>query len=491
VIVRRFFEPLVAQTSYLIGCAETGDALVIDPNRDIKRYITAAAQEQLRITHVTETHIHADFVSGSRELAHRTGATLYLSDEGDKDWKYQYLGEPPREGRPASKDDANVPRVNGRLIRNGDRITVGNVIVEAVHTPGHTPEHLTFLITDGAGADQPIAAATGDFIFVGDVGRPDLLERAASVAGTMEVSARTLWHSLRDFARRDDWLQIWPGHGAGSACGKGISAIPHSTLGYERRFNWAFKVASEDEFVQQVLTDQPEPPKYFATMKRVNKEGPSLLGRFRTPSRLNDHALLDLIDRKALIIDTRPAADYAAKYVPGTLNIPLNASFVTWAGWLVPYSTDIYLIVDEATTVRMTEVVRALALIGLDRVAGILGPTAIAHAADHGATLGTVAQVTASDLAGRVASKGVTVLDVRNAVEFAEGHIPSSLHIPLGYLGDRVREVPSDKPIVVQCHSGSRSQIGASLLKKLGRQDVMNLVGGIEAWEEAGLPIER
>ena len=490
-IVRRFFEPLVAQTSYLIGCAECSEALIIDPNRDIKRYVTAAAQERLRITHVTETHIHADFVSGSRELAHRTGATLHLSDEGDKDWKYQYLGTSPKDGRPGHNNDANVPHVNGRLIRHGDRITIGNVIVEAVHTPGHTPEHLTFLITDGAAADQPIAAVTGDFIFVGDVGRPDLLERAAKVLGTMDANARTLWHSLRDFARRDDWLQIWPGHGAGSACGKGISAIPHSTLGYERRFNWAFQVASEDEFVTRVLADQPEPPKYFATMKRVNKEGPALLGRFRTPARLNDHALLDLIDRRALIIDTRPASEYAAKYVPGTFNIPLNSSFVTWAGWLIPYSSDLYLIVDEATTARMTEVVRALALIGLDRVAGILGPTAIAHAADHGAALGTVAQMTASELAGRVAEHGVTVLDVRNSVEFAGGHIPSSLHIPLGYLSDRLKEVPNDKPVVVQCHSGSRSQIGASLLKKFGRDDVINLVGGIAAWEEQGLPVER
>jgi hydroxyacylglutathione hydrolase len=486
VIVRRFFEPLVAQTSYLIGCAECEEALVIDPNRDISRYVTAAAQEGLRITHVTETHIHADFVSGSRELAHRTGAMLHLSDEGDKDWKYQYLGT-TSDGRA----DANVPHVNGRLIRHGDRITIGNVIVEAVHTPGHTPEHLTFLITDGAAADSPIAAATGDFIFVGDVGRPDLLERAANVQGTMESSARTLWRSLRDFARRDDWLQIWPGHGAGSACGKGISAVPHSTLGYERRFNWAFKAANEDEFVADVLAGQPDPPKYFATMKRVNKEGPALLGRFRTPARLNDHALLDLIERKALIIDTRPAGDYAAKYVPGTFNIPLNESFVTWAGWLVPYSTDIYLIVDEATAARMSEVVRALGLIGLDRVAGILGPTAITRAADHGATLGHVAQVTANEIANRVAAHDVTVLDVRSSSEFSEGHIPASLHIQLGYLSDRLKEVPADRPVVVQCRSGGRSQIGASLLKKLGRQEVMNLVGGLAAWEERGLPVER
>src|SRR5688572_305048 len=286
--VQRFFEPSLAQASYLIGCQQTDEAIVIDANRDVEPYIQAAAQEGLRITHVTETHIHADYVSGSRELAHRTGASLCLSDEGDKDWKYQFE--------------------HARKLKHGDRISIGNIRIDVLHTPGHTPEHLTFLITDGAAADKPIAAVTGDFIFVGDVGRPDLLERAAHYAGTMEASARTLWKSLQKFATLDDWLQIWPGHGAGSACGKGISAIPSSTLGYERRFNWAFGVKHENDFVERVLAGQPEPPTYFASMKRINKEGPALLGGFALPPRQLDDTLAAAVASGAVVVDTRPAA---------------------------------------------------------------------------------------------------------------------------------------------------------------------------------------
>lgn len=471
-IVKRFFEPLIAQTSYLIGCGSSGEAIVIDPNRDIEEYIRSAAQEKLRIAYVTDTHIHADYVSGARELARQTGATLLLSDEGDKDWKYQFASE-------------------GRLIHDGDRITIGNVKVDVVHTPGHTPEHLTYLITDGAVADRPIAAVTGDFVFVGDVGRPDLLERAANIKGTMEVGARTLWKSLQAFARHEDWLQIWPGHGAGSACGKGISAVPHTTLGYERLFNWAFKVKTEDEFVDAVLAGQPEPPRYFATMKRVNKEGPAILGGFRTPPRLDDGALPDLVAKHAFIVDTRSAADYAKGYVPGTLNIPLNASFVTWAGWLVPYDADVYLIADDATGTRMAEAVRGLALIGIDRVSGCFGASAVASAAARGTKLASVPQVEPKDIGPRLAAGDVTAIDIRNATEWAAGHLPNAIHIPLGYLSDRLNEVPAGKPVVVQCQTGNRSQIGASLLRLLGRRDVMNLAGGIVAWENAGLPVEH
>src|SRR5262245_9834809 len=333
-IVRRFYEPSIAQASYLIGCSACGEAIVIDANRDVDQYVAAAAQDHLRITHVTETHIHADYVSGSRELARRTGAALYLLDEGDADWTYQFIAE-------------------GRPVRDGDRITVGNVLVDVVHTPGHTPEHLTFLVTDGAVADRPIAAATGDFIFVGDVGRPDLLERAARIEGTMEKGARQLWASLQAFGRREDWLQIWPGHGAGSACGKGISAVPQSTLGYERRFNWAFQVKSEVGFVASVLEGQPEPPKYFAMMKTINKAGPAILGAQPAPPRLDDGALVDTVKAGGFVVDTRSAERYAAGHVPGTLNIPINGSFVTWAGWLAPYDRPIYLVVDAATAAHI------------------------------------------------------------------------------------------------------------------------------------------
>jgi hydroxyacylglutathione hydrolase len=235
-LLKRFYDPKLAQASYLVGCAATGEALVVDPNRDVDQYVTAADDEGLRISHVTETHIHADFVSGSRELAARTGAKLYLSDEGGPDWRYAF----------AAADGA-------MLLRDSDSFMVGTVRVEALHTPGHTPEHMTFLITDTATTDRPMGAFTGDFIFVGDVGRPDLLERAAKVAGTMEAGARTLYHSIQRFKGLPDWLQLWPGHGAGSACGKALGAVPSTTLGYERISNWALNAESEDAFVREVL----------------------------------------------------------------------------------------------------------------------------------------------------------------------------------------------------------------------------------------------
>jgi hydroxyacylglutathione hydrolase len=459
--VKRFFESSIAQASYMIGCQRSGEAVVIDANRDVDQYLAAAEQEGLRIAYVTETHIHADYVSGSRELAQRTGASLCLSDEGDADWKYLF----PHD----------------RKLKDGDRITIGNVTLDVRHTPGHTPEHLTFLVTDGAAADRPIAAVTGDFVFVGDVGRPDLLERAANIKGTMEKGARVLWRSLQKFAANEDWLQIWPGHGAGSACGKGISAIPSSTLGYERRFNWAFQIKTEDEFVAGVLAGQPEPPLYFATMKKVNKEGPAILGGFHAPTRLDAAHLPELLARGVLVIDTRPANEYAAGHLAGTINIPLNAAFVSRAGWLIRAS-EFYLIVDAATAAaRLEEVARSLAMIGIDRISGYFDAAAVQG-------YRTIAQIDVAALAKRAPS--VTIVDVRGATEWAEGHIPGALHIPLGYLEDRAAEIPTGRPIVLQCQSGARSAVAASLLERQGFANVINLSGGITAWAAAGLPIE-
>jgi hydroxyacylglutathione hydrolase len=469
VIVRRFYEPALAQASFLFGCGASGQAIVIDPQRDVDVYIHAASADNLRITHVTETHIHADFLSGSRELANRTGALLLLSDEGDASWKYAFASE-------------------GQLIRNGDRIIVGNIKIDVVHTPGHTPEHLSFLITDGAVADVPIAAATGDFIFVGDVGRPDLLERAANIKGTMEQSARTLYRSLQAFNRYEEWLQIWPGHGAGSSCGKGISAVPHSTLGYERRFNWAFRMPSEDAFVANVLAGQPDPPTYFATMKRMNQEGPRLLGGFATPPRLHDADLADTVTSGGLVIDTRPAHDYASGFLAGTLNLPLTSSFVTWAGWLVPYTQDFYLLLGENAESRLPEIVRALALIGLDRIAGYFAPTALAHAPSP---LAQIREIEPTALAAMRGSETPVVIDVRHDGEWNSGHLPAAIHLPLGHLAEHLAELPKDQPLVTQCQSGNRSAIAASVLHRHGFSDVSNLVGGYAAWEHAGLPVTR
>jgi len=454
VIVKRFFEPLIAQNSYLIGCATAGQAIIIDANRDVRQYIQAALASNLLITDVTETHIHADFLSGSRELAHRTGARLCLSDEGDADWKYQFDHD--------------------RRLQHGDRMTIGNVAIDVLHTPGHTPEHLTFLVTDAAVADRPIAAITGDFVFVGDVGRPDLLEKAAKIAGTMESGARTLWRSLQQFQQYPDWLQIWPGHGAGSACGKGISAVPHSTLGYERRFNWAFTAKTEADFVTNVLSGQPDPPPYFAVMKRVNKEGPPPVSDRPVP-RLADDKLAQTVSN-ALVIDTRPAEEFAKGHVAGTLNIPLGGSFITWAGWLIPSDQDIYVVTDRIDDVR-----RALGLIGLDRIAGVFPPAAAAGNEQ-------VPQVSADELKQRLPSNDLVVVDVRNDNEWQEGHIAEAIHIPLGQLAQRVNELAASDNIVVHCQGGSRSAIAASLLQKLGRKNVANLTGGYRRWLEVQSP---
>jgi hydroxyacylglutathione hydrolase len=473
-IVKRFYDAKLAQASYLIGCPKAGAAIVIDPTRDVEAYVRTADAEGVRITHVTETHIHADFVSGARELAARTGALLLLSDEGDADWKYAY----------ATADGA-------RLIRGGDRVAVGGVQIDVVHTPGHTPEHLSFLVTDTAVANEPMAIVTGDFVFVGDVGRPDLLERAAKYAGTMENSARMLFRSLERFKAYPDWLQIWPGHGAGSACGKGLGAVPQSTVGYERRFNWSLQHTDEDVFVREVLAGQPEPPRYFAEMKRINKQGPRLLHGFSRPERIPAARLAAILASGATVIDTRHAADYAAAHVPGTINVPLDSSFTTWAGWLVPYDRDFHLIIDDTCSPCLDEAVRDLAMIGLDRLAGFFGREVIEAWRTSGREPGAVTRVTAGQLHDSLTAGRVAVVDVRGRTEWEAGHIPGAVHVPVGQLAERVGELPPDVPLVVQCRSGARSAIAVSVLESVGRWPVMDLAGGLTAWEQAGYPIER
>ena len=470
-IVRRFFDVRLAQTSYLIGCARAGTALVIDPLRDVDQYLDAAEAEGLRISHVTETHIHADFVSGAQDLAQRTGATLLLSDEGDANWKYAY-----------------AKAAGARLVKDGDEFMVGNVTVQIVHTPGHTPEHICFLITDTAAADEPIAIATGDFVFVGDVGRPDLLERAAKYEGTMEAAAHTLFRSLTKFRALPDWLQIWPGHGAGSACGKGLSAVPHSTVGYEKRFNWALQVTDEDAFVRAVLEGQPEPPTYFAQMKRINKEGPAPFDPAARPRVGGLAELRAALAAGTMVVDTRRAEAFAAGFVPGTINIPLNKSFNTWAGWFMPFDRDAVLVVENADA---GEALRELAMVGLDRVAMTIPTSVIAAAAAGGTALGTVPQIEAPALAAAMKAGSVRVLDVRGHAEWQDGHLPGATNIPVGLLPSRLAEVPSSGTLVLQCQTGGRSSIASSLLLAAGRTNIVNLTGGYEAWTAAGLPTER
>lgn len=473
-LLKRIYDPKLAQASYLIGCQATGEAVVIDPNRDVEQYVNLAEDEGLRITHVTETHIHADFVSGARELASTTGAQLYLSDEGDADWKYGFARD-----------------AGAKLVTEGDEFMVGNLRFQVMHTPGHTPEHISFLVTDTPATDRPIGILTGDFVFVGDVGRPDLLEKAAKVMNTMEMSARTLFRSLQRFKELPDHLQIWPGHGAGSACGKALGAVPQSTIGYEKIANWGLVAEDEEEFVAAVLAGQPEPPKYFAEMKRINKEGPAILGGFHRPERLTLPQLEQRLAGKEMIVDTRPAAEFAAGHIPGTINIPLNKSFNTWAGWLVPYGVSFSLIVqghDDHSAID--EAVRDLAFIGLDSISGYFNAEVVGQWAAAGHEPATAPQISPSAVNEKFQAGDVTVIDVRGHAEWEEGHLPGVPNIPVGYLAERLDEIPRDRPVVVHCQSGSRSAIAASVLRANGIRNVSNLSGGILEWRRSGLPVE-
>jgi len=453
--LRQFFDPHLAQYSYLLGCQRTGEAIIIDPLRDVDQYQAVAAENGLRLTAVAETHIHADFVSGAAELAADPAVKVLVSAEGGPDWQSEWT---------AGRD--NVVR-----LRHGDVFLVGNLEFRAVHTPGHTPEHMTYLVTDhGGGADEPMAAFTGDFIFVGDVGRPDLLESAAGVAGAMEPSARRLYHSLREFAARPDWLQILPAHGAGSACGKALGAVPGSTLGYEKRFNPALHQAltkSEDDFVASILEDQPEPPAYFASMKHVNKAGPAVTGPLSATPVLT---MAEVVNRSAdsgvVVLDTRGDRQaWLTSHLRGSLHTP-PAKFSDFAGsWLRPEDGVILLVEDPA---HAGDFVRQLLRMGFDLVLGAAPVSALPEA---GSALVTTPSPRFAELPSLLAGAAPPhVLDVRRAAEFRAGHLRGAQNIAHTRLRVRLDEVPADRPVAVHCASGVRAVGAASVLERAGRQ---------------------
>lgn len=463
-ILERVYDDMLAQASYLIASDHSDDAIVIDPVRDVERYVELAARKHLRIAYVAETHIHADFISGARELAARTGATLLLSGHGEGEWAY---------------------RTSGRLVCDGDRIELGDVTIEVRHTPGHTPEHIAFVVIDRAATDEPIGMVSGDFIFVGDVGRPDLLEHAAHARGTANALARRLFQSIHATAALPDHLQIWPGHGAGSACGRALGALPATTLGYERLANWAFQVRDEGEFVRAVLEGQPEIPPYFARMKALNRDGAP--PRDDTPLAALDLASFrETVDEGAIAIDCRGSAQFAAGHIPGVLNVPLGSSFVTWAGWLVPADRDVILLADDVDRAERARL--ALSLIGIDRVIGVAGEKV---REGWRATVGPLEGVVQVDVASIARANRREVVDVRNDAEWKAGHVPDARHLFLGSLAASIRDLSRDTPIAIHCASGTRASIAASVMQAHGFTDVANVTGGFHAWEAAGLPIDR
>ncbi|MDZ7834755.1 MAG: MBL fold metallo-hydrolase [Alkalibacterium sp.] len=406
---KSFFDKQLAQMAYLVGCQQTGDAIIIDPLRDIEDYVKAAEAEGLRITKGAETHIHADFASGLRDVNRKLKAELFVSDMGDENWKYQ-----------------NMPE-DTVYLRDGDTIEVGNITLEVLYTPGHTPESLSFLLTDkGGGSTVPMGIFSGDFLFVGDVGRPDLLESAAQMKGTTESGALDMYRTVQKAKHLPDHLQIWPGHGAGSACGKSLGAVPVSTLGYEKENNWAFQLDDEETFKKELVKDQPEPPHYFAEMKKINKlDVPKA-----TDTRIYPVAADELT---GLTIDLRPKEVYQAGHLNGTLNIPMNDNFLSYAGWFLDYDKELTFIGSKETA---DEAAKQLQLIGYDKVRGYIDPR-------HSNTKTVSLNIKAVEFIKMYRKKetDLNILDVRSRSEWDDSHLEGAERVLFGDL--LVEEIPS------------------------------------------------
>ncbi len=462
-VIETVFTEGLAQLSYLVGDTSTGQAVVIDPRRDVEVYLELARKHKLAITHALETHIHADFVSGSRELAARTGtAKIRLSVEGGA--KYGFDHEP---------------------LRDGDRINLGRVVLTARHTPGHTPEHVSFLAAEGSRPDVPFAVFSGDCLFADSVGRPDLL-------GVEETAplARKLFHSIREFyLKLDDAVRVHPGHGAGSPCGANISDRLVTTIGYERRFNPALQFEDEQKFEEFVLFTAPPEPRYYRRMKQVNAQGPEVLGglpqiRPVRPKEFADAASFE----RAQLVDNRQMLAFGGGHIAGALNIGPRAELSIWAGWMLDPQQPIYLVVRSMD--ELPDVQRQLLRVGYTNTAGFLlgGMEAWNNAA---MPLQYVQQMTVHELEQARSGQDLQVLDVRTPSEWQGGHVPGARYIFLPELESRLDLLDRNRPIAVYCDSGYRASLGASILKRNGFKDVRNVPGSWKAWTAAGLAVEQ
>ncbi|NLN34290.1 MAG: MBL fold metallo-hydrolase [Flavobacteriaceae bacterium] len=450
------YDKSLAQASYFIGCQAKGEAIVIDAQRDIDVYLEIAKQNNMKITHVTETHIHADFLCGSRELAAVTGAQMYLSDEGGEDWQYQF------------------PHIG---LKHGDKINVGNLTLEVLHTPGHTPESISFLLTDHPATDKPVMVFTGDLVFVGDIGRPDLLEKAAGLVGTQEKGAKQMYESIQRFAELPEYVQVWPAHGAGSACGKALGAVPSSTVGYEKIRNWAFQYEDDEAgFIKYLLEGQPEPPKYFAMMKHLNKVNRPLLVEVPKHPKLSKEQFLTAYHNGLKVIDTRNKTDFAKGFIPGSINIQGNNSFSTWAGWLLNYQEQFILIADDN---QIEDLTRKLMRIGLDNIYGY-----ISNVEDLELELETEDIIDIEEFKSYIGNPDAQIVDVRGLTEYETYHVEGADHVFVGTLLDNLDKFSKDKQIVIHCQSEDRATIAQSLLAKYGFKNVKNYSAGMKEWME-------
>jgi glyoxylase-like metal-dependent hydrolase (beta-lactamase superfamily II)/rhodanese-related sulfurtransferase len=457
---KQFYLGCLAHASYLIG--SEGEAAVVDPQRDVDQYIEEAEAEGLRIKYVIETHLHADFVSGHRELAARTGALIVFGHRAGAVFQH-------------------------RAVRDGDEIQVGQVALRIVETPGHTPESISVLVIDTEKSVEPQKVLTGDTLFIGDVGRPDL---AGAKGFTADEMAGMLYDSLHGkLLRLDDAVEVYPAHGAGSMCGRNISKETSSTIGEQRRFNYALKPMARAEFVRMMTIDLPEAPAYFPRDAEINRTGAATLDELPRPTALKAEEVNKLSQASHLILDVRPAQDFGAGHVPGALNIGLAGQFASWAGTLVPTATPLIIVADGDAEVD--EAVMRLARVGLESVKGFLDGGM--HAWNKaGLPLARVEQIPVDELRRLLEEQNdLQVIDVRRAVEYRDGHVPGALHAPLSELKPRVTEFDRKRPTAVICAGGYRSSAATSILCAHGFPTLYNVVGGTSGWINAGFPVKK
>jgi len=453
---RQFYLGCLAHGSYLIGSGN--EAAVVDPQRDIDIYLEDANAQGLTIKHVIETHCHADFVSGHRELAARTGAKVYFG------------------AKALAKFDF-VP------MRDGDEIAFGTVKLRFLETPGHTLESVSILVFDNEQSSTvPDMVLTGDTMFIGDVGRPDLMGAhtpATQLAGMLFDSLHKKLLTL------PDQVKVYPAHGAGSMCGRNISSETSSTIGDQRRFNYALQPMTRDDFIKVMTTDLPEAPSYFGRDAKINLEGPSLLDQLPTPVALGPEAVQKLQRGGHLVLDTRPSSQYGTGHIPGSLHISLAGQFASWAGTMIDPNLPILLVTENAEAV--TEARTRLARVGLENVSGYLDGGILSwHNA--GLPLATTQQISVQELHHRIREHSLdTVIDVRRQTEWNGGHMENAVHAPLSHLEEVIASGDRNKRIAIVCSGGFRSSIATSVLERLGFRNLSNVVGGMTAWNSANL----
>ncbi len=454
-ILKQYYLGCLAHASYLVADERTKLAAIVDPQRDVEQYLEDAERMGLVIRHVLLTHFHADFLAGHIELRHRTGATIHLGASAEAEYEFQ----------PA---------------RDGDEIVLGDVKIRVLETPGHTPESISLLVFDGQiSATEPHAVLTGDTLFIGDVGRPDLF---ASVGVTAEQLGNMLYDSItKKLMLLPDETIVYPAHGAGSLCGKNLSTESSSTIGQQKKYNYALQPMSREDFLKLVTADQPDAPDYFLySATRNRQERPVLeeaMSRSLRPLSLEEARALQ--ESGAQMLDVREAIDHEGAHLAGTLQIGLKGQYATWSGTLLKHDRPIVVIADPGDE---TEAIMRLGRIGFDNVAGFLHG-GMAALADHPEWVETTGRVTAQALAELQADgHPLAILDVRGPREWEAGHLPGAVHIPLNQLVERLGELPDGRPLIVHCQGGYRSAIAASLLKQRGVHDILDLVGGYKAW---------